>query len=291
MNKYRFLAVSFFTTALLSSCITSEKWIEDDVYSLKDAAIPINTDINEDTDYNAYLLQKQNASNKVVYANNPNQQPFTAHNQINWLQFGQPMNNFNRFNTFNSPFLGANGLVYYPMYGGSMYGNNIFFMNGCGYFGPNNNWGPTTVWATNNSSYTGNAAFTNTSLNGPRGSISGMGGINSRSRNALKSSVAPNTTTVASTRPTNKPVGTVPRPAKTNTPVTAGRSVTGNTAGRPAGGNVVRTVSRTVTTVKTAPRVGTSGGASVGRGTSGGSVGRSSGGGLISGGGKSVGRN
>jgi hypothetical protein len=286
MNNYRFLAVFSISTVLLSSCVTSEKWIEDDVYSLKEASLPINTDVNEDTDYNAYIFQKHNSENKVVYANNTNQQQLffnNGFNRMNLLRFGLYINNYNRLNQFNSPFLGANGQVYYSLYGNNSFGNGIFFNNGFGYVGLNNNWGSATNWASNNSNYNGNNAFTNTSLNGPRGSISGMGGLTSRSKNTLKSTSISSPATVGPVRSHNMPVAAIPRPAKTPAvPVSVGRVANGGAVGRPTVGGVIRTAARTATTVTTAPRVGNGGGISVGR--------SSGGGGVISGGVKTVGR-
>ncbi len=286
MNNYRFLAVSFITTALLTSCVTSEKWIEDDVYSLREASLPLNTDVNEDTDYNAYVFQKHNSDNKTVYANNTNQQEFdffNGFNRLNLLRFSMSLNNCNRLNMFNTPFLGANGQVYYSLYSSNSFGNGIFFNNGFGYFAVNNNWGSATNWASNNANYTGNYAFTNTTLNGPRGSISGMGGITSRSKNSLKSTTNGNPVTVGKMRTHNMPVATIPRPAKMpSIPVSAGRVANGGTVSRPSVGGVIRAAGRTATTVTTAPRVGNGGGISVGR--------SSGGGGAISGGVKTVGR-
>jgi hypothetical protein len=283
MNNYRFLAVSIITTSLMSSCITSEKWIEDDVYSLKEATLPLNTDVNEDTDYNAFIFQKQNSDDKIIYANNTNQQQINGFTQMNWLQFGSCLTNFNRLNNFNTPFLGANGQVYYSIYGSNSFGNSIFFNNGFGYFGLNNNWGSATNWASNNTNYSGNNSFTNTTLNGPRGSISGMGGITSRSKNTLKSTANINPITVGKMRTHNMPVDAIPRPAKMpSIPVSAGRVANGGNVSRPSVGGVIRTAARTATTVTTAPRVGNGGNVSVGR--------SSGGGGVISGGVKTIGR-
>lgn len=286
MNNYRFLAVISISTALLSSCVTSEKWIEDDVYSLKDASLPINTDVNEDTDYNAYIFQKHNSDNKVIYANNTNQQQLffnNGFNRMNLLRFGLYLNNCNRLNQINSPFLGVNGQVYYSIYSSNSFGNSLFFNNGFGYFGINNNWGNSTNWGTNNSNYNGNYAFTNSSLNGPRGSISGMGGTTSRSKNTLKSAPISNPITVGPVRTHNMPVAVIPRPAKIpSIPVTAGRVANGSNVSRPSVGGVIRTAARTATTVTTSPRVGNGGGISVGR--------SSGGGGSISGGVKTIGR-
>lgn len=286
MNNYRFLAVSFITSALLSSCVTSEKWIEDDVYSLKEASLPLNTDVNEDTDYNAYVYQKHNSDNKIIYANNTNQQgfdEFNGFNRLNMLQIGLYLNNFNRLNQFNTPFLGANGQVYYSLYSSNSFGNGIFFNNGFGYFAVNNNCGSSTNWVANNSNYNGNYAFTNTTLNGPRGSISGMGGNTSRSKNTLKSTPIGNPITIGQVRTHNMPVAAIPRPAKMpSIPVTTGRVASGSAGNRPTVGGVMRTAARTATTVTTAPRVGNGGGISVGR--------SSGGGGSLSGGVKTVGR-
>jgi hypothetical protein len=173
--------------------------------------------------------------------------------------------------------------VYYSLYGNNSFGNGIFFNNGIGYVGLNNNWGSATNWASNNANYTGNYAFTNTTLNGPRGSISGMGGITSRSKNTLKSSTIGNPVTVGKMRTQNMPVAAIPRPAKMpSIPVSAGRVANGGTVSRPSVGGVIRAAGRTATTVTTAPRVGNGGGISVGR--------TSGGGGAISGGVKTVGR-
>ncbi len=286
MNNYRFLAVSFITTALLSSCVTAEKWIEDDVYTMKEAALPINTDVNEDTDYNAYVFQKHNSDNRTIYANNVNQEQFNAFNGFNnlrLLRFGLAIGNINRTGNFISPMLFSNGLVYYPMMGTNSFGTSLFFNDGFGYFPLNNNWGSSTNWAANNSNYNGNYAYTNSSLNGPRGSISGMGGITSRSQNNLKSSSAPSMSIVPRIRPNNMTVAAIPRPAKVpSIPVTAGRVANGSSVSRPTVGGVVRTAARTATTISTTPRVGNGGGISVGR--------SSGGGGVISGGVKTVGR-
>lgn len=286
MNNYRFLAVSFISTALLSSCVTSEKWIEDDVYAMKEAALPLNTDVNEDTDYNAYVFQKHNSDNQTIYANNTNPQGFddlNGFNRLNMFRIGLCLNNYNRLNQFNTPILGANGQVYYSIYSSNSFGNGLFFNNGFGYFALNNNWGSSTNWAANNSNYNGNYAYTNTSLNGPRGSISGMGGITSRSQNTLKSSSTPSMSIVPRTRPNNMTVAAIPRPAKVpSIPKTAGRVANGSSVSRPSVGGVVRTAARTATTITTAPRVGNGGGVSVGR--------SSGGGGAVSGGVKTVGR-
>ena len=57
------------TSLLLTSCVSSQKWIDDDVYVLKAVDIPTDTDVSDETDYATFLLNKETQRSRTTYYN------------------------------------------------------------------------------------------------------------------------------------------------------------------------------------------------------------------------------
>ncbi len=202
LSKINFFA--FLVLILVSSCATSNQWIEDDVYSMKSAIIPIDTDVNDETDYNAFVYKKSTEEKSEIYVDQYNvdrswnnsfvyfgmnqyrpsfdlcscngrniyYSPSSFHNQYYANMYG-----CNDFYGYNSGFAN-NGYFYNPYYGNGYFGNSY----GNPYYG--NSYYNNPYWNSNNNP---NTYTVNNGLGGPRGSISGFGGVTSRQPNALKS--------------------------------------------------------------------------------------------------------
>ena len=211
MSHLRIFSVFLFCATLLSSCATSDRWIVDDVYDVKSAMIPVDTDVNDETDYNAYVYKKTIEDQPAVYVDQYN----VDQNTLFRLQYIENFSNRYFFSNcgcanrsffipslyyqdqFYSSIYGCNDLYSannYLLYNGAYYnpyyGNNFYTIGyyGNGYYGNSywnsnyQNWNSSSNGGTNNS-----ASLNPNRLSGPRGSISGFGGVTSRQANVLKS--------------------------------------------------------------------------------------------------------
>jgi hypothetical protein len=300
--------------------MTSEKWVDDDVYVVKSVDLPTDTDITDETDYNAFVYNRQQNSARTSYYDRfdftPGFSTWMLYSGFGW----------NRFNNFG---WGGHG-GYYNMGMYSMYGYSPFYdpfwggyyspygYYGSPYYGYGGYYG--SGYGFGGGVGGGSTASSGLHFTGPRGGTSGYGGVRSNSPMAYKSTTAPapgsravvpsrpGTATTAAGRTVAKPVTTYERVGRgTNAPPVrvannnaSGRSssntgaVSPHQASRSAGAAVPRPVA---TTSRGANNSGSySGGASrSGQGTqTGGSVtprqsSGSSGGGTVGGGSRSGG--
>lgn len=239
----------FGITALLSSCATTNNWQEDDIYSMKEAAVPIETDITDETDYSAYVYKKSLEDKKTIYSNNTSnirREPLAWRNSPMHVAFyGMSINSFYGIGTrwYISPFGDIVFLDYYDPFMGSQFGYPYSsFGNPYNYgsFGNYSNYG----------SWSGNATSSSI-INRPRGAIGGMGGVTSRPKNGTGNPTAaysvkkPTTTTVGQTR---KPVSNLATVGRTSSgsPVLSSRQT--SSVSRPAVSSSTRTNSGSVAT-------------------------------------------
>jgi hypothetical protein len=241
--------------ALLSSCATSEKWMEDDVYSVKQAILPTDTDVTDETDYSSYVYNRtQNDSKKVTYANNAQLDNFSPYNS----RFGYSVLLIS--NPYNANYFGFGSQYHYstlwhynPAVSWGYYGYNGFYPTygyGYGYYGYGSYYNP--YYNSYYNSYYGNASWGNGSsnasasthgLSGPRGSISGMGGSTSRASGTLKSatvsSYQPNSGKVINTN-VSRPVSARPNTAAVPRPSSSTASRSGNSGSTGSSGVISR---------------------------------------------------
>lgn len=224
------------TSLLLTSCVSSQKWIDDDVYVLKAVAIPTDTDVSDETDYATFLLNKETQRSRTTYYNDFNVQSYNPfafrpyHILAGYSLYG--------YNNFYGRNLGW-GFDYYNYNLINGYGYNYYGMN-CynsqyGYWGGYGN-----NYYSNNSYYT-NSVYSGIHVKGPRGSVSGYGGVRSNSTQSYKSApINPSTPVI---RTEAKSVTSYDRIGRSSGPgaVLSGRTVvytpngaTSTTAQRPA---------------------------------------------------------
>lgn len=219
----------FSLTILLSSCATTNNWQEDDIYSMKEAAVPIDTDISDETDYSAYIYKKSLEDKKTVYSNNTSSnriEPFAWRNRPMFSVYygiGNPLG-YSTFSYGPRWYLSPWGDVVYMDYGYNSYGNGLY---GNPYFYGYNNYpyNYNNLYGNNGGNYgpwTGNATSTSV-INRPRGSIGGMGGVSSRASQGSGQPVAAFVSTKPTTtsEQTRKPVSST---------ATIGRSSNGSPA-------------------------------------------------------------
>lgn len=277
----------FGLTALLSSCATSNNWQEDDVYSMKEAAVPIETDITDETDYSAYVYKKSLEDKKTIYSNNTSNnrmEPLAWRNTpMHAAFYGMRINSFYGIGArwYLSPFGDIVFLDYYDPFFGSQYGYPYSSFGNPYNYGSYGNYGNYGPWSGN--------ATSSSIINRPRGAIGGMGGVTSRPKNGTGNPTAAYsgkkpTTTVGQTRKPVSNLATVGR-ASSGSPVLSSRPT--SSVSRPTVSSSTRTNSGSVATpgrtVSNSGRVSssssrTSGSSTPTRSSSGSSSGRSSGG-------------
>ncbi len=297
---------------LLTSCVSSQKWIDDDVYALKAVDVPTDTDISDETEYATFLLNQQTTQPQTTYYDDFFFQPYSPFGIRPYhLLSGYSLCNYSNF---------------YGRYYGWGYGwGNYNLINGYGYnyYGmnytnsPYGNWGGYGNNYYSNNSYSSNSVYSGIHVKGPRGSISGYGGVRSNSTQSYKS--APINPSTPAIKTEAKPVTNYDRIGRSSGPgaVSSGRTIvntpngptvtavkrpastaprptttTSRTSSSPATGRTSSSSPRYEGTTSTG-RTSGSGTISTGRTSSGSSSGGSrstSGGGSSSGGTKTVGR-
>lgn len=233
MTLRYFIPLALAGALSLNSCMTSsEKWVDDDVYVMKSSEVPTDTDITDETDYNAWKFNRNHTRNTVAYSSTfffrPTFQPY-------WMMYpsyayGGYYNHGYGSYGWGSPwytdYYGFNGMYGYDPYWGynPYYGYNPYFAYNpygynpyYGYPGYGGNGGST--------------AHSRVFVQGPRGTTgSGFGGVRSRSDVAYK--FTPTTPPQPSHRPVSSSVAVVSASGKTvSKPVTTYENV-----GRHAGG-------------------------------------------------------
>lgn len=252
------LIPSFFAAGvLLTGCITTEKLVDDDVYVLKSVEVPTNTDISDETDYHAFAYRQRHDRSFVNYYTT-----FYLSSRPYW----------NSMYLFNRPYdFGWNSMAGWGGYGfgpGMSWGwghPNYYGYYGSTYYYPY--WNPYYGWGNPYCSpyayggyggygYYGNGGTTTSGnyVSGPRGAISGFGGVRSQSAIAYKSVKAPSsglTNTVQRTntnatvsRVVTKPITTYDRIGRNPSP-----AVRNNETANRSTGAITRTGSHPAGTV------------------------------------------
>ncbi len=185
-----------------SSCYSPQFMADDDVYVVKESALPVGESLNDPTSYSAFRNNKNNRSISSTYYNDLNNFPIGSNyfSSSYWLLGMGFYNPYFRNYAFGIPYcspymFGGCSPVYmidpfgsmygfypisnYPMY----YGGNYFFGNNYGYF---NNYNP---YGTGLHNYAGSTTAYNFH-SGPRGTLSGVANPGGRSTSSvvLKSS-------------------------------------------------------------------------------------------------------
>jgi hypothetical protein len=181
-------------STLFTGCMSSKEWVDDDVYVIKSVEIPTDTDISDETDYNAYVYNRRNNSAQTSYYSQFYFAPSYGfwmtrpgfYNDFGWIgnrggYYGMSFYDPNYYNMFGysyfyDPFWGYS-TPYYPGYYGYPYGYG-------GYYGYGYDYGyyPGYGYGGNGGTVADHPHFT-----GPRGSIAGYGGVRSNSAQAYKS--------------------------------------------------------------------------------------------------------
>lgn len=222
----------------LTGCMTSEKWVDDDVYVMKSSEIPTDTDITDETDYNAYVYNRRNNPAQTSYYSQFYFVPSFSlwmrpgyYSDFGWIggrggYYGMGFYDPNYYAMFGygyvyDPFWGYY-TPYYPGYFGYPYGYG-------GYYGYGYGYNPVYGYGGNGGTIAGQSHYT-----GPRGGISGYGGVRSNSPQAYK--YTPGTLANGAT-----PIRHTADPVKTNTKPVTPYDRAGRNSGVPSG----RTVSGT----------------------------------------------
>jgi hypothetical protein len=204
---------------LLSSCMSSKEWVDDDVYVMKSVEIPTDTDISDESDYNAYVYNRRNNPATTSYYSQFYYTPYSMwmmrpgfYNDFGWVgnrggYYGMGFYDPNYYDMFGysyfyDPFWGYSTPYYagyygygYP-YGGYGYGYGYGYNPGYGYGGNG-----------------GGSVANHQHFSGPRGAISGYGGVRSNSAQAYKSTQAGTVSTAnRPSRQTAEAVKTVSKP-------------------------------------------------------------------------------
>ena len=271
---------------LLTSCVSSQKWIDDDVYVLKSVDVPTDTDISDETEYATFLLNQQTSQAQTTYYDDFFFQPYSP--------FGiRPHHILTGYsNSIHSNFYGGHlgwgygfgNFNWQNGYGYNYYGFNYYGMNNT--TSPYGNWGGYGNNYYSNNPYYSNTVYVGIHVRGPRGSISGYGGVRSNSTQSYKS--APMNPSTPAIKTEAKPVTNYDRIGRSSGPgaISSGRTIV-NTPNGPTVTTVNRPAPTTPRPTTTTSR--TSSSPSIGRpsssspryeGTT--STGRTSGSGTIS---------
>jgi len=188
-----------------SSCYSPQFMADDDVYVVKESALPVGESLNNPTSYSAFRNNKNNRSISSTYYNDLNNFPIGSNyfSSSYWLLGMGFYNPYFRNYAFGIPYcspymFGGCSPVYmidpfgsmygfypisnYPMY----YGGNYFFGNSYGYYNNYNNY---NSYGTGFNNY-GGATTAYNFHSGPRGTLSGAANPGGRSTGpvVLKSS-------------------------------------------------------------------------------------------------------
>lgn len=236
---------------LFTGCMTSEKWVDDDVYVLKTVEIPTDTDVSDETDYNAFVYNQHHSRYRVDYYST-----FFYATRPAWVHpyytmggvYNRPFGNYGwyyGYGGYYDPFGYGYGYNYDPYWGYFNTYNSPYYYNSYGYTNFPCNPGYNGPWA--------KPISTGLHVSGPRGSSSGYGGVRSNSPFTYKSAQTnPGTPSGKNPRTVNesktvisKPVNSYDRAGR-STPATS-RPVNAQPAGRenvtePSGAGSGRTI-------------------------------------------------
>jgi len=230
---------------LLTSCVSSQKWIDDDVYTLKSVEVPTDTDLSDETDYATFLLNKETRRTQTTYyndfyANSYSPFGFRPHH----ILAGYSFYNYSNFYGRNLGWgWGTNNYNIINGYGYGYYGINY-------YCNPYGNWGGYgTNYGWNYPTYT-NPVYSGIHVNGPRGAIAGYGGVRSNSTQSYKSTPINGTPSTAVIRTEAKPVMSYDRIGRSSGPgaISSGRTVTYSTNRPTTTQRAINTTPRPITT-------------------------------------------
>jgi len=253
--RYLFIA-SAIGSSLFTSCMSSREWVDDDVYVLKSVDLPTDTDITDESDYNAFVYNRQNSNAQMNYYSRPG---FFPNNS--WMMYSGFGMGYNSFGFGNRGFGGYYGSGFYDPFWGSGYGSSYYgYGYGYGYPGYGGYYGYGSPYygygygyggygggygygGNYGSPVYGGTATTGIHVSGPRGAIGGSyGGVRSNSSMAYKSVTAPGTTgkTAVTNTPSrrgdaavnvvSKPVGSYEHAGRGTGTVTAGRTTSPSAA-------------------------------------------------------------
>lgn len=237
---------------LFTGCMTSEKWVDDDVYVLKTVEIPTGTDISDETDYNAFVYNRRNNDRRIDYYSTFyfTTRPIWMHPHYTMYGFyNRPFGygGYYSYGGYYDPF--GYGYIYDPYWGYINTYNSPYYYNPYGYTNFPYNPSYNSPWS--------KPISTGLHVSGPRGGISGYGGVRSNSPYTYKSSQAGTgapTNKIPSPRTINENASVVTKPV--NSYDRAGRS-TGSPARtvnpQPSGRENVSGTSGTGRTVNTQP--------------------------------------
>jgi len=263
MSVQQLFIAGILGSSLLTGCMTSQNWIDDDVYAVKPAEVPIETDITDETDYNAYVFnQRQNERKERYYSDFGTPAFFMGSSMYRgYIGYNPGFNNYSSFGGYNHGF-GSSWYSPYNSYGYGPYGynpysgyNSYYGYSPYGYdpyygYSPYYGYNPYNSYGYGNGYYgggsgSGNHQYSGVHVQGPRGSVAGMGGVSSRSSASVKSATVP---AISGGRTVSKPVVSESRAVSAGrTTYTAKPVVSGSTAGR--------TESRTITGTSAPGRV------------------------------------
>jgi hypothetical protein len=206
MKTYLYLSFALFGTLFLASCYSSSMLVDDDVYVLKNQALPIGESLTDETSYTTFKSrQKRNTTASNYYRDDRNYLYNSSCNHFSIDRFGFGCSfyswNFYSHNFYPNRFYPsyyAYDPYFYGSYGFYPAGFYAFPMNTIGFYGGMMyNSGPIV--------FTIPEIHTN-QHSGPRGSISGFGNAANRNSNpiVLKSANPPSAAG-------NKPVSTILR--------------------------------------------------------------------------------
>lgn len=180
-----------------SSCYSPQFMADDDVYVVKESALPVGESLNDPISYSAFRNNKKNRSLSSTYYNDLNNFLIVSNNFSSryWLfsmGFYNPyLRNYNFGIPYCSPYMygGCSPLYmidpfgsmygFYPISNYPMYfGGNYFFGNNYGYF---NNYNPNETGFNNYGGITAAYNF----HSGPRGTLSGVANPGGRSTGTI----------------------------------------------------------------------------------------------------------
>lgn len=127
MSLKSFFIFSIPAIGLLHSCATTNNWQNDDVYSLKEPEVPIGTDINDETDYSAYVYNRRSLDRQQQYYSDRQPATVNRNRSASMAMMGPSM-----YMMYGNPYGMGMGMGYGFGYG-SRYGYNPYGYGGYGY--------------------------------------------------------------------------------------------------------------------------------------------------------------
>lgn len=200
-----------FIAAIISSCSSSRPIVDDNVYMLKTAAIPIGENLLDETSYATYKYREDSKNPTTGYYNpnnptvrNTNRSVFISPSFYSYgMMYGvsssygyMPYNPYmySHYGFGNTPYFANYNPYGYPYggyYGNNFYGNNFYGNNYYGgYYGMNSPYYYSTPNYQVNSTNSGNFYSSGNHVSGPRATQSGYySGVSRGGTQQLKSQV------------------------------------------------------------------------------------------------------